>query len=193
MHLGMFYPYTSILPTISMKKIKVDLYRCIWICIRKGKYYLHFLMQIWLCKDPYESLWDGVYSDWFNITAGVRQGGVLSPDLYSIYVNELIYILQKAGIGCYFCGIFAASLFYADNMALLAPFVKGLQRLLDLCHDYCVEWDILLNARKTKNMMFGKGSYPSYSTIVNGVSVPWVDQWKYLGVTLIVELSLAAV
>ena len=57
MHLGMFYPHTSILPTISMKKIKVDLYRCIWICIRKGKYYLHFLMQIWLCKDPYESLW----------------------------------------------------------------------------------------------------------------------------------------
>ena len=54
--------------------------------------------------------WDNVYSDWFHITAGVRQGGVLSPDLYSIYVDELIIILQKAGIGCYIHSIFAASM-----------------------------------------------------------------------------------
>ena len=41
-------------------------------------------------------LWDGAYSDWFLISAGVRQGGVLPPDFYGIYVDELIYILNLA-------------------------------------------------------------------------------------------------
>ena len=54
--------------------------------------------------------WDNVFSDWFSITAGVRQGGVLSPGFYSIYVDELISILQRAGIGCHIRGVFAASL-----------------------------------------------------------------------------------
>ena len=127
--------------------------------------------------------WDNVYSDWFAITAGV-QGGVLSPDFYSIYVDELISILQRAGIGCHVRGIFAASLFYADDMAVLAPSVKGLKRLLDLCHQYCIDWDILLNAKKSKNMAFGKGSTPTFTIQINNVEIPWVDQWKYLGVTL---------
>ena len=55
--------------------------------------------------------WNGVYSEWFAITAGVRQGGVLSPDFYGIYDDELITILQKSGIGCYVRGVFAACLF----------------------------------------------------------------------------------
>ena len=128
--------------------------------------------------------WDNIYSDWFPITAGVRQGGVLSPDFYSIYVDELINILQKAGIGCYICNIFAAAIFYADDMAVLAPSIKGLQTILNLCHSYCAEWDILLNAKKTMNMVFGKGSKPSFSVKINNTAIPWAEQWKYLGVTL---------
>ena len=49
--------------------------------------------------------------DWFAITAGVRQGGVLSPNLYAIYVDNMIYILRSSGIGCYVSDTFAAALF----------------------------------------------------------------------------------
>ena len=45
--------------------------------------------------------WDDHLGDWFAITAGVRQGGVLSPNLYAIYVDNMIYILRSSGIGCY--------------------------------------------------------------------------------------------
>ena len=89
-------------------------------------------------------------------SAGVRQGGVLSPDLYSIYVDELIHILQSSGIGCHISSTFAAALLYADDMCILAPSMKGLQRLLIICGQYCERWDIGLNAKKTKNMFFGK-------------------------------------
>ena len=48
--------------------------------------------------------WGDQFSDWFSVTAGVRQGGVLSPDFYSIYVNDLLIILKNLGIGCYYRG-----------------------------------------------------------------------------------------
>ena len=44
--------------------------------------------------------WEDHYSDWFSVTAGVRQGGVLSPNFYCMYVDDLIRILISLGIGC---------------------------------------------------------------------------------------------
>ncbi len=45
--------------------------------------------------------WDGCFSQWFSVTAGVRKGGVLSPDFYSIYVDDLISILKLSEVGCH--------------------------------------------------------------------------------------------
>ena len=118
--------------------------------------------------------WDDVCSEWFPITAGVRQGGVMSPDFYGIYIDELVSILKKAGIGCYVSGIFAAALFYANDIVVMAPSIKGLWKILDLCVIYCHDWDILLNPKKTKNMAFGKGKAPSFSLTINALQIPWV-------------------
>ena len=130
-------------------------------------------------------LWDGNYSAWFHVSAGVRQGGVLSPDFYGLYVDELFTIVQASGIGCYYMSKFAAALMYADDIALLAPSMRGLQKLLHICEQYCLDWDIRLNAKKSKNLSFGKGPSPSFCLKLNGSPIDWVKQWKYLGVTLI--------
>ena len=100
--------------------------------------------------------WGSHFSDWFSVTAGVRQGGVLSPEFYCIYVDDLILKLKSQGIGCHVRGLFAAALFYADDMAILSPSLKGLQALLDICSIYHHKRDICLNSNKTKNMYFGK-------------------------------------
>ena len=128
--------------------------------------------------------WDGHVGNWFPILAGVRQGGVLSPDLYNIYVDDLISILKSAGIGCHIGSQFAAALFYADDMTVIAPSVKGLQKLLNLCQEYCEEWDVRLNVKKTMNMAFGKGSTPPHLLKLNGDAIAWVDNWVYLGLNL---------
>ena len=121
---------------------------------------------------------------WFAVTAGVRQGGILSPDFYSIYVDDLISRLKACKRGCYFLSTFAAVLFYADDMAVLVPSIHGLQSHLKLCGDYCLEWDIALNAKKSKNMTFGKKIAISHNVLLNGKAIDWVTDWIYLGVHL---------
>ena len=128
--------------------------------------------------------WADQFSDWFAITAGVRQGGILSPDFYSIYVDDLITKLKASKKGCYYVDSFAVALFYADDMAILAPSIRGLQSLLEICGEYCAEWDICLNAKKSKNLYFGKRIEILHDVTLNGKTIDWVDEWIYLGVSL---------
>ena len=128
--------------------------------------------------------WDGYTGNWFAITAGVRQGGVLSPNFYNIYVDGLIDLLRSSGVGCYVQNLFAAAILYADDICILAPSLKGLQRLLNICSAYCAQWDICLNSKKTKNMFFGKKTDFSFKPTLNGSQISFEDEWKYLGVVL---------
>ena len=129
--------------------------------------------------------WDDQMSSWFHIKAGVRQGGVLSPGFYSLYVDDLIIKLQSLKVGCYVTGVFMAALLYADDMALLSPSIKGLQILLDQCSDYCLEWDICLNSKKSKLLYFGRRCNNIYAPHLNGSKLEWVQSWNYLGVNLV--------
>ena len=68
-------------------------------------------------------------------------------------------------------------------MALVAPSLKALQKLLTATEQYCAEWDILLNAKKSKNMSFGK-KHSLASLCLDGKDIEWVESWPYLGVTI---------
>ena len=127
--------------------------------------------------------WGDTLSDWFSIEAGVRQGGILSPVFYCLYVDDLVKTLSDIGIGCHLQETFLSILLYADDMALMAPSLKGLQTLLTATEHYCRTWDIMLNPKKTKNMIFGKRhSLPSLQ--LDGKDIEWVERWTYLGVAL---------
>ena len=73
---------------------------------------------------------------WFLILSGVRQGGVLSPYLYAIYVDDLINVLRGSGLGIHIGSVFVGSIFYADDILLLSPSCHGLQGLLGICDQY---------------------------------------------------------
>ena len=131
--------------------------------------------------------WGDTMSEWFSILAGVRQGGILSPTFYSIYVDDLVQILSKMGVGCHVKDLFLSILLYADDMCLMSPSLKGLQRLLLMTESYCEEWDICLNPKKSKNMAFGvahsKADLPQL--LVDKKPLEWVKSWEYLGITLL--------
>ena len=70
-----------------------------------------------------------VFSKFFNLNCGVRQGGVLSPYLFAVYVDSVVNrIKQEQSIGCYINFVCVSILLYADDMILLAPSVTALQQ-----------------------------------------------------------------
>ena len=125
--------------------------------------------------------WGEVFSAWFTIEAGVRQGGILSPTFYCLYVDDLVNILSTLGVGCHLKDLFLSTLLYADDMALLSPSLKGLQKLLDATNQYCKDWDIMLNAKKSKSLYFGK-CHAVIPLCLDGKEIEWVNAWPYLGV-----------
>ena len=52
--------------------------------------------------------WGNTFSDSFPVSNGVRQGGVLSPIVFTIYIGDLC----KLGVGCHWDSLFAGALCY---------------------------------------------------------------------------------
>ncbi len=76
--------------------------------------------------------WNKEVSEYFNVSNGVRQCSVLSPYLFSIYIDELIENLEKSGKGCWVGKQFYDVLVYANNIKLLAPSLTALQSMVDM-------------------------------------------------------------
>ena len=60
--------------------------------------------------------WEKTLSPVFSSTNGVKQGGVLSPILFSIYIDELLDRLRQSGYGCHIGNIFLGAVAYADDI-----------------------------------------------------------------------------
>ena len=67
------------------------------------------------------TMWEGWFSEEFLANDGVRQGGVLSPVLFILYIDVISNILENSGLGCYVAHENFGSLCSADHLALLAP------------------------------------------------------------------------
>ena len=65
--------------------------------------------------------WNSAQSDSFLVKNGVRQGAILSPSLFCVYLDELLHRLRDNGVGCFVGGVFLGACGYADDVTLLAP------------------------------------------------------------------------
>ena len=84
-------------------------------------------------RQSVKAAWNCKKSFSFDVTNGVRQGGVLSPILFNVYFDELLHSLQQNDIGCHIGTIFTGALCYADDLFLLCPTIRGLQKMITIC------------------------------------------------------------
>ena len=89
-------------------------------------------------------------SVYFMAINGVKQGGVSSPVLFCLYIDDLLLTLSKSGVGCFIGKNFVGALAYADDIILVAPTASALHKLLSICGDYASEYCISFNAAKSK-------------------------------------------
>ena len=141
----------------------------------------------------------GKQSKSFRITNGTRQGSVLSPLLFSIYLDDLLKDLRTHGLGCHIGGLWYGALGYADDLILLAPNREVLQKMIKVCETYAAEHNLIFSTdpvpakSKTKCLLFcGKSPRPKYPDPLklNGKDLPWVETAEHLGHTLHQDTSM---
>ena len=58
--------------------------------------------------------WNNMISAKYRIKNGVKQGGCLSPTLFSVYIDKLIELLRKSNVGCRYGSQYMGAYCYAD-------------------------------------------------------------------------------
>lgn len=134
-------------------------------------------------------VWDGSsLSTLFEVTQGVRQGCLLSPTLFNMYLADLVDWLP---CGVLVAGVRVKVLLYADDIVLLAESPEDLQTMIDSLYDYSVTWGLQVNLEKSKVMIFRQHTrLPSNLAFKYGnTDIEIVNDYKYLGVRLNYNLS----
>jgi hypothetical protein len=127
----------------------------------------------------------GEMSESFSSSVGVKQGGKFSPTLFNCIIDELIiraidskltYNIGQESVGV---------LVYADDTTIICKSLKDMKILIKIIESFCGDYDISINAKKTKLMRLT----PNYSiedgyVQMGGQIIEEVKHFKFLGVII---------
>ncbi len=82
----------------------------------------------------------GNCSEWFDVNVGLRQGCLLSPLLFNMYINDLIADVKGNCSGFPIGGVNVCAFLYADDLVFLARNERDLQAMLDRLHEWCMKY-----------------------------------------------------
>ena len=145
---------------------------------------LILVLQDWYSKSFCKVKWCNELSSSFQLLAGVRQGGVLSPILFSVYIDN---VLEKLNMhGCKLSMLNLGSFLYADDLILLAPSVSELQTMVSICCEEFGKIDLALNVNKSACIRIGKRCYEKCEPITTAQgNIAWCDKVTYLGMDIV--------
>ena len=154
--------------------------------------YIVKLLSYWYAKQTMRVRWGDCISSPFRVSNGVRQGGILSPYLFNVYMDDLSCLLNCYNTGCVSGDTIINHLMYADDLVLISPSGTGLKELLCACEVYSLEHAIIYNSKKStvvvcRNNVMMNAVRPSI--IVNGDVIPESEKFKYIGHIICSDLS----
>jgi exonuclease III len=178
----------------------IDMKRCFDSICRKSLWYKLYNMGLngkilRIIRSMYQSVKSCIrscdntsYSDFFDIAMGLRQGEIISPIMFSLFVEDLeLYLQDRLNCGLTLNELCIILLLFADDIVILATNPSDLQLSLDKLFEYCDTWGLEVNVDKSKCMVFRKRGclrnrevwfYGENSCILENV-----NDFNYLGVT----------
>ena len=140
-------------------RVVKNLYREVGSCVRLGK----------------------ENTDWFSLEVGLRQGCILSPILFSIFIDELAKEVKKVG-GARYGEVVLSLLLFADDIVLVAESAKMLQKMLDVVYRYSKAYRFCFNKDKSNVMVFGRKT--GQKIYLGEKELQIVESYKYLGLMI---------
>lgn len=143
------------------------------------------ILFCWYSKCSVFVSWGCYISKQFDISAGVRQGGVLSPVLFAVYLDSLICKLKASRHGAFIGGQYVGCLVYADDILLVSHSIGAMQQMLDICSREAVSLDLQFNTKKSVALRVGpRWQCVCAPLILSNVELTYVKETRYLGVIL---------
>ena len=141
------------------------------------------LLFKWLTNSYCVVKWNGVFSSWFKLNAGVRQGGVLSPSLFAVYVDDLLKKLSKCKLGCFIKTQICNAFMYADDLILISASLCHLQKMINICTAELTEINLSVNSKKCALIRIGRRAAASCCPLyISGNVLSSTSEFRYLGV-----------
>ena len=121
-------------------------------------------------------------SELAEIGRGVRQVCLLSPLLFSIYVEAMmIKAMEDIDEGVKVGGKLLRDIRFADDQAVVADSEKGLQEIMDKLVEVGRKYDMEINVKKTKTMRMSKRDGSVVNIVIEGKNVEQVKKFRYFG------------
>ena len=138
---------------------------------------------------------NGRCTDWFKVESGLKQGCLLSPILFSLYINDLAQEIKQLDCGVNIGDCKLSLLLYADDIVMLAESETDLQAILTCLSEWCIKWELLVNQKKSQVVHFRPQAMPKteVSFSCGETVLDIVPHYKYLGllVTEHVDYNIA--
>ena len=123
---------------------------------------------------------NGRVSKFVKLMSGLKQGGVLSPWLFALFMDDLVKELLSSGWGDRMECEDMVVLLFVDDVVLIQESVEKAQRLVNIVYEWGRSWGMVLSASKSGWMSnVGGGNME-----LGGEVLPRVRKMKYLGVML---------
>ena len=100
---------------------------------------------------------NGFKTDWFTVDIGLKQGYLISPMLFTLYINDLTKELKEVGLGVKVGDDLDCVYSYADAIVLIAETEDQLQEMLNVLSIWYQKWKICVNVKKTQVVHFRRG------------------------------------
>ena len=176
-----FVDFSKAFDTVPRKKL-FDKLRTVGI----NGHFLEVLMSMY-SNDKSAVKIENKITETFPCHIGVKQGCMLSPTLFNIYLSDLPEMLNIASTTEVMLRERPTNcLLYADDLVIFARSPEGLQRILNKLESFCEKVDLTVNLDKTKVMIFNNSgkSLNNYSFKYGTNKLENTKSYRYLGLTL---------
>ena len=125
---------------------------------------------------------EGDFGDWFRTTVGVRQGCLLSPTLFNVFLERIMTdALEGHDATVSIGGRTVSNLRFADDIDGLAGSEAELSQLIQRLNNSCSSFGMEISAEKTKIMTNTHANGLRNDIVINGSTLQHVNQFIYLG------------